>query len=163
MRRIEKQRILQVRGDLIALVRDGYPETAYCMLEDALGEGNSSGIEATVDLMRRIMALCPGDDGVELAVDTMCGIPLLDERQSYWFKARFMQDLDAAKGKPYVAGMVLCPLEHCCDAARDLAGCYRLEDVPEPPIDRCDAEPHCCCGWNLIFDNEAPPSPWRKP
>lgn len=163
MRSIDRQRILQVRGDLVSLVRDGYPETAYCKLEEALGERGSWPIEPMVDLMRRIMALCPGEKGIELAVDAMCGITHFDERQSYWFKARFMQDLESAKKKPYVEGMVFKPREGCCDAARSLEGCYRIEDVPAPPIQQCDAEPHCCCSWSLIFDNQEPPSPWRKP
>lgn len=163
MRRVDKQRILQVRGYLVALVREGYPETAYCALEEALGAGSPSGIGATVDLMRRIMDLCPGEDGVELAVDAMCGITHLDERQSYWLKARFMQDLDSAKRKPFVSGVAFQPREYCCDAARSLVGCYLLEDAPMLPIHRCDADPHCCCSWSLIFGNEAPPSPWRKP
>ena len=76
------------------------PETAYCLLDEALGEEGGWPVEPMVDLMKRIMALCPGEQGIELAVDALCGISHFDQRQSYWFKARFMQDLDEAKKSP---------------------------------------------------------------
>lgn len=162
MRTIERQKILQVRDELLSLVRDGYPETAYCLLEETLGEEDRWSIEPTVDLMKRIMALCPGEQGIELAVDALCGIHHLDERQNFWFRARFEQDVEEARSKPFAAGFSIEPMAHCCGAGKKLAGCYRMDNIPTLPIDQCDAEPHCCCGWNMIFVDEEPPSPWKK-
>lgn len=162
MRTIEKQRILQVRDELLSLVREGFPETAFCRLEEALEERNQWPIETMVDLMKRIMALCPGERGVELAVDALCGITHLDERQNFWFRARFEQEIEDARQKPFVAGFSFSTMDHGCKAAKMRSGCYRMDNIPTIPIDHCDAEPHCCCGLSMIFVDEEPPTPWKS-
>lgn len=154
-----------VMPELTALVTDNQLEAAFELLEQTLGSYETRGwgwpMAGAVDLMQRIMALCPGDDGVFLAVKALCGQPVYDQRRNVWTRARYEQDLADARRGGFTKGLQIIPGACSCDRSGDVCGSYLLADAPVFPPAWCDSEVGCCCGWLNIFDDEEPPTPWR--
>ena len=154
-----------ITPDLMAMVAAGRLEAAYELLERTLGRYDARGwgwpMDSAVDLMQRILVLCPGDDGVFVAVKALCGDPVYDERRKFWTRARYEQDLDDARRCGFVKGIQIIQGACSCDQAGRVCGSYLLTDAPAFPPAWCDSEVGCCCGWLNIFDDEEPPTPWR--
>ena len=161
----EQIKLDAVMPELMALVAAHQHDAAFTLLEKTLGSYETRGwgcpMAGTVDLMRRIMALCPGDDGVFVAVKALCGDTIYDQRRKYWIRARYEQDLDQARDSGFVKGIQIVPSHSPCSKSGDICGSYFLADAPIFPPSWCNSEFGCTCGWLNIFEDEDPPTPWR--
>jgi hypothetical protein len=82
-----------------------------------------------------------------------------------WKKDRYEQDLADARQAGFVVGVQWNAVEWSCEAGKQKAGCYRLEDAPTFETPGCDfeeRETQCCCWWVNLFEGSEPPAPWRK-
>lgn len=166
MLKSDRLKLETIVPELMTLVAAHEHEAAFLLFEKTLGSCDSRGwgwpMAPTVDLMRRIVAICPGDDGVTVAVTmALCGDSTHDSRRLILVRARYEQDLDEARRCGFVKGVQIAPGYSPCSAASEICGCYLLADAPSFPPKFCTSENGCVCGWLNIFDGEEPSTPWR--
>lgn len=165
----DAKKVRAIRPQLVEMVANGDLEGAHALLEATIGSpdvrGWGAGFPAASDLMRRIMAIRPGAEGVELAVEALCGKPVYGPAGNVWKQARYEQDLDDWRKTGFIVGIEWQAQEWSCEAAKRKAGCYRLADAPPFETPGCDfeeAETQCCCAWYQLFEGKEPPSRWRR-
>ena len=165
----DAKKVREIRPDLVSMVSGGDLTGAYALLEATIGNLDVRGwgwpFEPTADLMRRIMVICPGQQGVELAVEALCGHAIYGPGLNIWKQARYEQDLESWRQTSFIVGVQWGALDWSCDAGKQKAGCYRLADAPPFLTPDCWMEEEgggCCCGWLELMEGNEPPTPWRK-
>lgn len=165
----DAKRVREIRPGLVELVTAGQLRAACELLNATIGTPDDRGwgwsSAQIIDLMQRIMVIRPGSEGVELAVEALCGKTVYGPNGNVWKKARYEQDLSEWRKTDFIVGIEWMALERSCKAGKRKAGCYRLENAPPFETPGCDfeeCETQCSCFWVQLLKGREPPPSWRK-
>jgi hypothetical protein len=115
------------------------------------------------EMVSNILSKVQGDRGIYFAVMTLLGEANYTKDRDIITATLYQQDLRSYRENGFTAGVQIQNQYQTCTVANTLRGCYQLEDAPDIPSPECQEERGCTCGWLAIFEDEEPPSPWKKP
>ena len=117
-----------------------------------------------IEDVTRILAAGVSTASLELATAKFFGEPARGaEQRALNTRVAFLRDMDSWRELDCVLGVEIkrSPTGGC-EQCGDVLGCWKKDEAPVMPYERCTTDLGCLCWWAAIFEGEGPPSPWRS-